>query len=36
MTFGMIDVLVGNHTSDIRRQAASRRVTAGAAAAAYG
>jgi len=28
MTFGMIDVLVDSHTSDIRRQAASRRVTA--------
>ena len=28
MNFGMIDVLVGNHTSDIRCQATARRATA--------
>jgi hypothetical protein len=28
MNFGMIDVLIGNHTGDIQRQAASRRAAA--------
>ena len=28
MNFGMIDALVGSHTSDIRRQVASRRAAA--------
>ena len=28
MNFGMIDVLVGSHTGDIRRQVASRRAAA--------
>jgi hypothetical protein len=27
MNFGMIDVLIGNHTSDIRRQAGPRRTS---------
>jgi hypothetical protein len=39
MNIGMIDVLVGSHTSDIRRQVASRQAARGLAsqhAAAHG